>query len=323
MVLFLCRLVAAVVVTSLATACGDGPRPAPIPGADAPRLSPDLPLAATIWPAEGDTVRAVILAVHGYGGYAAPVFGEAAAVWASAGITTYAYDQRGFGRNASRGAWPGEGALIGDFAAASRVVAAAHPAAPLVAVGCSMGGGVATAAVGEGRAPDVDALVLVAPAIAADAAIGDCRRLAVEALAVAIPDRRWTGDGLVRAEPSDNDDLLRRMAADPVRLPGASLREIRGLARLGDRAAAAAGGVRVPTLVLLGAHDEVMPPGPTASVACRFACPPEIRTYPEGWHLLFGDLQRDRVIADVTAWVLAQADAVRAGAAGEAAGVAP
>src|SRR4051794_38856689 len=53
-----------------------------------------LPL--TTWKADG-ALRAVILALHGFNDYA-NAFAEPGRQWAAQGITTYAYDQRGFGR---------------------------------------------------------------------------------------------------------------------------------------------------------------------------------------------------------------------------------
>jgi hypothetical protein len=51
----------------------------------------------------------------------------------------------------------------------------------------------------------------------------------------------------------------------------------------------------------------VTPRAPIARTALRFAGPVEIRTYPDGWHLLFGDLQRARVIAGLRDWILERA----------------
>ena len=60
-----------------------------------------LPLA--VWPAAGgEPPTAVILGLHGFGDYR-DAFEEPAKIWAAAGITTYAYDQRGFGKSPTRG----------------------------------------------------------------------------------------------------------------------------------------------------------------------------------------------------------------------------
>jgi hypothetical protein len=92
------------------------------PGFSGPRLDPDALIAAdgarlpmSVWPAVDACGRAalpsaVILALHGMDDYAgANVI--AGPYWAARGVTTYAYDQRGFGRGAHRGLWPGQAAL--------------------------------------------------------------------------------------------------------------------------------------------------------------------------------------------------------------------
>jgi alpha-beta hydrolase superfamily lysophospholipase len=266
----------------------------------------DAPLMEAVWAAEGAPV-ATILAVHGYGDHAASTFGEVAPVWAAAGLEVVAYDQRGFGANAGRGAWPGVDRLIEDFTAQAAAAKARRPDLPLIAVGHSMGAGVALAAVGEGRAPAVDALVLAAPAIAGGEAVSAAARAALWTLAAAAPDTRWTGRGVVEIQASDDIDMLRRLAADPLRINAPSGRELLGLVRVMDRARAAAPQAGRPALVLIGARDEVIDPAAMEAAATVLAPAADIRRYPEGWHMLFRDLQKETVWQDVQDWALAAA----------------
>ncbi|MEO0763725.1 MAG: alpha/beta fold hydrolase, partial [Pseudomonadota bacterium] len=106
--------------------------------------SDGAPVPATLWQAEA--ARAVILALHGYGDYGPSTYGTAAPVWAGAGITTYAPDQRGFGRGPTRGQWPGAEALVADAVAYAGAIRARYPELPLILLGHSMGGGIALAA---------------------------------------------------------------------------------------------------------------------------------------------------------------------------------
>ena len=80
-----------------------------------------LPLA--VWPAEGGPPKAVILGLHGFGDYR-DAFEEPAEIWAKAGITTYAYDQRGFGESPTRGRWPGTDTLVEDAKAVAALLRA-------------------------------------------------------------------------------------------------------------------------------------------------------------------------------------------------------
>jgi alpha-beta hydrolase superfamily lysophospholipase len=288
-------------------ACGGG-GPVALPGPDTPPAATlagadGSPLALSVWRPDGPP-RAVILAVHGYGDHAEGTFAEAAADWAARGIATYAYDQRGFGRNTPRGVWPGEGMLIADFVAAARAVAAENPGLPLVAAGHSMGGGVVAAALGEGRAPAVYAAVLLAPAVAGGPHVGPLSRVAAASLAAVLPDRRWTGDGVVRIQATDDMELLRRMRADPLYIGAPSAREIAGLIAVMDRAEAAAPGLSVPLLVLHGERDELIAAEDVQAVTAAAPGLADMVVYPEGWHLLLGDRQKRRVWDDVAAFAL-------------------
>ncbi|HUS55285.1 MAG TPA: alpha/beta fold hydrolase [Thermohalobaculum sp.] len=258
-------------------------------------------LAVTEWPTERP--QAVIIAVHGYGDYGPSTFALAAKFWAGQGISTYAYDQRGFGRNVSFGRWPGAEALVGDLLAVAKQVRARHACTPLIVVGHSMGGGVALAAAGQGL--DADGLVLAAPAIWGGAELNPLYRVAAWGAAAFVPERRFTGEGVVSIQASDNIEMLRALGHDPRYLYPPSAREIFGLVRVTDMAEAAAENVGLPALLLLGDKDEIVPNARVRRVFDRLTGQRLVIEYPDGWHLLFRDLQAERVWRDVAEWSLA------------------
>jgi alpha-beta hydrolase superfamily lysophospholipase len=253
------------------------------------------------WPAQGEA-RAVILALHGFGDAGDLTFGWAAEHWAARGIAVYAPDQRGFGANPDRKRWPGVEALVADAVAGAAAIRRRHPGLPLVVVGHSMGGGVALIAAAAGI--EADALVLAGPAIAGGDALNPLLRAGAWTIAAAAPERRWTGRGVVEIHPTDNPEAIRMVLADPRNFGDASSRELYGLVRVMDRAAALAPRVSIPTLVLIGAHDEVLRPGRIARVANRIPGLIGVVTYPNGWHWLFRDRQAPRVWDDVADFVL-------------------
>ena len=299
------RAVLALALLVLAACAGaGGPREAQPPlgkaeiGADAIIGAARLPLS--VWRPEGPP-RAAILALHGFGDYGPSTFSKAAAYWAARGIVTYAYDQRGFGRGATRGVWPGADALIGDARTAAVSLKAANPGIPVFLLGHSMGGGVALAAAGEG-AP-VDGLILAAPAVWGGGSLALPYRATAWAGAVALPEKRWTGEGIVRIQASDNIEALRALARDPFYLRNPSSREFMGLIRVMDRAVEAAPHVAAPTLMLWGEKDEVVHRPPVDAAFEAIPAEKRMIVYPEGWHLLFRDLQADRVWRDVADWI--------------------
>lgn len=258
-------------------------------------------VAASEWLPQGEP-RAVIVALHGFGDYGASTFRKAAEYWASRGIATIAPDQRGFGRNVSRGHWPGADALLGDARAYVHQIRSRYPCNRIVLLGHSMGGGVALGAARKDL--DADGLILAAPAIWGGEELNPIHRLAAWAAATVVPEQRFSGKGVVRIQASDNIEALRALGRDPYYVSPPSARELFGLVRVADRAHTAAPFVGMPSLLLLGKRDQIVPNDRVEKVFAQLKGRRTTKTYPEGWHLLFRDLQAARVWKDVAEWTL-------------------
>ncbi|MFV0475876.1 MAG: lysophospholipase [Pikeienuella sp.] len=296
------RLAAAFLLLGACAAGGpDGPAPplAPVRVAEG-AIEGGARLALSTWAPEGPP-RAVILALHGFGDYGPSTFEGPARYWAGRGFLTYAYDQRGFGRNESRGHWPGAERLIADFEEVAAFLRARHPGAPFFVIGHSMGGAVALSGL-AGGAP-ADGVLLAAPAVWATPAP---YRLAAWLGGVIAPEKRWTGEGVVSIRASDNIEALIALGRDPLYLAPPSSRELAGLIRLMDIAIDAAARVDAPALTLYGEKDEVVPKDAVLAAYEALAGPKTLILYPEGWHLLFRDLQAARVWRDAAEWMEAR-----------------
>lgn len=294
------RLAVALLVALLAGCAGPGAAPTAASRGPAPEAAVTT-LALRSWPADGPP-RAVILALHGFGDTAELGFDAAARHWAARGVAVYAPDQRGFGANPSRKRWPGPEALADDAVALAADLRARHPGLPLTVVGHSMGGGVALLAADRGLG--ADGLVLAGPAIAGGPALNPALRAGAWTLAAVLPEKRWTGGRVVRIQPTDNLDAIRRALADPRHFGDPSSRELWGLVRLMDQAAAAAPAVATPTITLMGAKDEVLRPARVRAVHDTIPGAAGYVVYPEGWHWLFRDRQAALVWDDVADFVL-------------------
>jgi len=275
------------------------------------------------WLPRGDNgkgkVNAVILALHGFNDYS-HAFEAPGKAWAKGGIATYAYDQRGFGAASERGYWPGRAALTADVATASQILRRRYPGVPLYLLGESMGGAVAVVAMtGESGTPvpDVDGVILTAPAVWGRATMDLLPRLALWGGVRLMPGLTLTGRGLEK-RPSDNIAMLRALARDPLVIKETRVDTIYGLVDLMDTALDAAPFLEPPLLVMYGAKDEIVPQAPIR----RFvgSLPPECRRratlawYEEGYHMLLRDLEGPVVIADVASWVLAPTAPLPSGA---------
>jgi alpha-beta hydrolase superfamily lysophospholipase len=74
-----------------------------------------------------------------------------------------------------------------------------------------------------------------------------------------------------------------------------------------DAAYAAAGRFSLPTLVLYGRHDEIIPPEPVLDVYSRFPDQPggqkQLILYDNGYHMLLRGLEAEEVMGDIVDWI--------------------
>lgn len=308
----LVRLLAAVAVMLLLTpACAPLQAPAG-PDVATPRLegqdltAPDgarLPMRA--WLPESAEPAAVVVALHGFNDYS-EFFDGPGRFLARRGIASYAYDQRGFGGSPNRGLWAGSETMAGDARAAVTAVRARHPGTPVYLFGESMGGAVVMTLMADPAPPQVEGIILSAPAVWGRSAM-PWYQVAVLWMAVrAFPEHRLTGSGLgIRA--SDNTPMLAALGRDPQVIKATRVAAVWGLVNLMDEAMASTPHVNARRLILYGEHDQLIPPGAIGGMLSQLPTDDPGRQrfalYPEGWHMLTRDLQAEVVWRDIAAWI--------------------
>lgn len=247
--------------------------------------------------------RAVIVALHGMNDYS-NAFAIPAPFLAAHGITVLAYDQRGFGRAPNPGLWPGGDALRGDLDDFAALVRAKYPNLPVIALGESMGGAVVLSALAAKRKPDVDGAILVAPAVWSRQDMPLLYRVALWTAAHLLPSMTVSGKGL-NIWPSDNIEMLRAIARDPLFQKKTRSDAVWGLVNLMDEASHAPEKISdpPPILFLYGAKDQIIPAGPTKAVIAALGARAEVHEYPGGYHMLLRDLDRQTVLNDIVRWV--------------------
>ena len=261
-------------------------------------------LGLTVWDGKGPNAgEIVIVGLHGMNDWA-NAFHMAAPWWAERGVTTYAYDQRGFGRSPGRGVWPEEELLREDLRTAVRIARQQHPDAILAVVGISMGGAVAMTAFGSDQPPeDVDRLVLSGPGLRGWGALPLLYRPSLW-LSARLR-RSWVvrPPKFVEIWPSDNIEMLRRNGRDEMMLRNNRIDMVEGVVALMERAHERADALPLNTLLTYGAKDQVIPPAGMKRTAARL--PGHVRTayYPDGYHMLLRDLQAETVFEDVLAFL--------------------
>lgn len=256
-------------------------------------------LGVETWRAENP--HAVIVALHGMNDYG-HMFDGPGPYWAARGVTTYAIDQRGFGRSPNFGYWVGEETMIADLRAAVAAAREAHPGLPVYVLGHSMGAGVILAA--EAEAPlGADGLVLAAPGVWGGGALPIPYRIAANIAAMATPGKTLTGERAQR-QATDNIEALREMGADPLVIKETRIDAVLGVTRVMGSAYDGAKHVEGDILFLMGEKDEIIPLKAMEKTAMRLSGDVTFRRYPLGWHMLFRDLQAENVWRDVADWIV-------------------
>jgi len=101
--------------------------------------------------------------------------------------------------------------------------------------------------------------------------------------------------------------MLRKLGRDPLFIKATRVDAIYGLADLMDDALASARNDHLPTLLLYGAHDEVIPQDPMHDFVVGLPGlvdgDQRVAYYHGGWHMLLRDLEGPVVAEDVIAWV--------------------
>ncbi len=262
-----------------------------------------------------DEPRAVVLALHGFNDHSTFI-APAAEAWAQEGIATFAYDQRGFGSSPNLGLWAGAEAYAGDALDGVALLRDRYPDRPVYLLGESMGGAIAIAAATGDPNAELDGVILAAPSVWDRDTMPFGHRVSLFFMSHTLPWLALSPSG-VEVQASDNIDALIALGRDPLVIKRTRIDAVHGLVDLMDLAQERAVGFDAPALFLYGEKDELVPPEAMALLWQRLPEGAEGQRralYPEGWHLLFKDLQAKTVIEDVAAWIKAPDQPLPSGA---------
>lgn len=256
------------------------------------------------WPVAGHEPWASLLLVHGLAEHCGR-YEHVGAQLAEAGIDTYAFDQRGFGASggprASIDRWS---QLHDDLEERLGAVRSVAPGRPLVLFGHSLGGLISLGYVLDGRArPDL--LVLSAPAIGHNiplwlrALVGVLGRVAPGMLL----DNRLDASRL-----STDTEVQAKYRSDPLNQHKSTVRFARAAFAEQRRVAAALGRLSIPTVVLHGGEDQIVPTDSSAALEGR----PGVtrRVYGGLRHEMHNEPDGPRVVGEVVDWIREQVSRV-------------
>jgi len=254
------------------------------------------------WLPKQSPVKAVIVGLHGFNDYSNG-FAIPGEYLSRQGIGLYAYDQRGFGGAPGRGLWAGREAYANDLTCFVKVIRKRHPGVPLYVLGESMGGAVTMVAATGSNPPDIDGVILVAPAVWGRQTMPWYQRWLLAAGSHTFPGLKLSGKEL-NVKPTDNDEIRRALSRDPLFIKDTRIDAMYGLTNLMDEALTRAERLHLPTLVQYGKNDQVIPKEPTFMMLDKMPKATRKAFYEQGYHMLLRDLQGEKPMADIAAWII-------------------
>lgn len=260
---------------------------------------------------DGEKPKAVILALHGFNDYGS-FFAEPADFLAEFGIESYAFDQRGFGRNDKAGFWHGHDRMARDVQAAIPLLRQRHPDLPIYLLGSSMGGAITiNSLILNDRSPTPiaarpDGVILVAPAVWGRKTMDWYQTAPLWLAAHSVPWLKLTAQGL-DIQPSDNFEMLRALGRDPLIIKETRVDAIWGLVNLMDDAFDGGKQLSGNILLLYGDRDDIVPRKPTITLINDVKLNPKAQAvigfYQMGYHMLLRDLAAPTVLRDIAHWI--------------------
>jgi len=267
----------------------------------------DWPLSTRVRP------RGVVLIVHGLGEHAWR-YNELALQLNDWGFIVRAYDQRGHGDSGGDpGVLPEEDALIEDLFEVvddTRHRLAERWDCPLILLGHSMGGLVASAFVQRALAP-IDLLVLSSPAL--DTGLSGFKRRLIGFMMGVAPDKAL-GNGLDPDKISHDPKVVAAYRKDRRVHDRISARLARFIDENGPIVIRSAREWAVPTLLMYAGDDHLV--NPAGSDAFAAAAPKNVvhaRRFDTLYHEIFNELEKAPVLSTLRAWLQVHAPARPAG----------
>lgn len=253
------------------------------------------------WLPEADA-RAAIILVHGLGEHSGR-YEYFARHCMERGIAVHALDHHGHGKSDGQPGFVERFSVYLDgVRALLEQTQSQHPGLPLFLAGHSMGGLIAAAFLEEAQS-DFRACVLSGPALVTDAAPPAIVLAIVRLIAWLAPTAPLLG--LHPTDVSRDPEVVRAYLSDPLVHHGKlSARLIVEMSSAMKRALASAPAVELPLLIMHGGCDKL-----TSTAGSReyyehaASADKTLKIYPELYHEIFNEPEKDAVLADMTNWL--------------------
>lgn len=260
-----------------------------------------VPIVYDVWRPAGE-VRAVVVLAHGYGEHARR-YDHVAERFGNAGLATYALDHRGHGRaGGKRVRVRHMKEFVHDYRELVRIAREENPDLKVVVLGHSMGGGIVFA-YGVQHSDDYDLMILSGPAIAAHEGVSKAKAVVGKAIGSVFPNLPI--EAINADHVSRDPEVVAAYKADPLVYRGKVPAGIgKALLMIGEKMHLLAPGITAPLLVVHGEEDKlVAAEGSRRLVQHVGSNDVELKIYPDLFHEVFNEPERDRVLDDVVEWI--------------------
>jgi acylglycerol lipase len=263
------------------------------------------------WLPRGKAIGTLICA-HGLSGAATDFLPLGQAV-SAAGVGCFALNLRGQGSDPlrrRRGALLDVDAISKDIAAFTEAMHSRQPGTPLWVCGESMGALILASMLAYRRFADpVSGAIFSAPVVALIKTTPWTVRQTVRVLALAVPRLRFYPSWFIsgKLEPlqvTRDQEHAQRVQSAPYYIKAFTFRFLHQLGKLIESSEQIATKIAIPCLVLAAGRDVfVRPEQVRAWFDSLSAKDKTFRLYPEAFHLLWNDWDKEAVLTDILAWL--------------------
>jgi alpha-beta hydrolase superfamily lysophospholipase len=251
--------------------------------------------------------RAAVAIVHGineHGGRYARLAGDLN----RQGVAVYALDLRGHGRSEGERAWiVSFDQFLDDVETLLRLVREKEPNVPVFLFGHSLGGLIVTWAA-LNRPLDARGLILSSPALSVGGKVFPILRRLAAFFSAVWPKMRFVQMGyhFMSHDPRVAEDFKNDPLVYHGKFPVRTGAEILRVAKLAQQRFEK---IRLPLLIMHGTHDVVTDPRGSRLLYTRAgAADKTLHLYEGLLHEIFNEPERDRIVADLLAWLNARVE---------------
>lgn len=253
--------------------------------------------------APASPARLVLVTVHGFGAHCG-IYRHVAGALLARGIAVTQFDCRGHGRSQGRrGHVDRFDDYHEDLCLVVRRARERTPGVPWALMGHSHGGAIVLDHVLRQRSqPQADRLVLVAPWLELKTRVSMPKRAAAEVFSRLTP--TLTVENGIRAEDvSRSPEVLANFFRDPLVHHEATAGWFASVLRTQVALRGMAAQLQVPTLMLVAGQDRLVSSEASLAFAQAAGSTVEVRRYPDLYHEMFLEPERQQVLSDIGNWL--------------------